>query len=134
VRELRSWLVDLLVGVAPEADSLGVRFTSDRGIREMNREYRQQDKATDVLSFPGESTPEGDHLGDICISVPTARRQAQAAGHSLDFELRVLLLHGVVHCLGYDHETDDGTMERLEKRLRKRWLGVPPRGMKEGTA
>jgi probable rRNA maturation factor len=134
VRELRSFLGEVMNGVAPEAESLGVRFTSDRGIRELNREYRHQDKATDVLSFPGESTPEGDHLGDICISIPTARRQAMAAGHSLDFELRVLLLHGVLHCLGYDHETDDGEMERLEKRLRKRWIGAAPPPTTEGIA
>ena len=56
------------------------------------------------------------------ISVPTARRQARAAGHSAERELRLLLLHGVLHCLGYDHETDEGEMERLERRLRRRWL------------
>jgi probable rRNA maturation factor len=56
------------------------------------------------------------------VSVPTARRQAQAAGHEVAHELRVLLLHGVLHCLGFDHETDDGTMERLERRLRRKWL------------
>ncbi|MBZ0111158.1 MAG: rRNA maturation RNase YbeY [Thermoanaerobaculia bacterium] len=134
VRELRTWLVEVLSSVAPETDGLGVRFTSDLGIRELNREYRHRDKATDVLSFPGESTPEGDYLGDICISIPTARRQAMAAGHGLDFELRVLLLHGVLHCLGYDHETDGGEMERLEKRLRKRWIGVPTAATQEGAA
>ena len=79
------------------------------------------DAATDVLSFPGGATPEGRHLGDMVVAVPTARRQAAAAGHPVERELRSLLLHGVLHCLGHDHETDDGDMERLERRLRRRW-------------
>ncbi|HJX27826.1 MAG TPA: rRNA maturation RNase YbeY, partial [Thermoanaerobaculia bacterium] len=95
-----------------------VRFCGDREMRRVNRQFRGKDKATDVLSFPGE---EG-HLGDILISVPTARRQALEAGHPAERELMVLLLHGVLHCLGYDHETDQGEMERLERRLRRRWI------------
>ncbi len=62
------------------------------------------------------------HLGDVAISVPTAERQARAAGHTLERELRTLILHGVLHCLGYDHEVDDGTMERFEAQLRTQWL------------
>jgi probable rRNA maturation factor len=91
-------------------------------MRRLNRELRGKDKTTDVLSFPGGVTPEGYHLGDIVISLPQARRQAEEAGHSLGRELRILLLHGVLHCLGHDHETDDGTMNRLERRLRRRWI------------
>jgi probable rRNA maturation factor len=91
-------------------------------MRTLNREHRGKDKTTDVLSFPGGGTPEGYHLGDIVISLPQAQRQAEVAGHSLDRELRVLLLHGVLHCLGHDHETDGGEMDRLERRLRRRWL------------
>lgn len=117
-RTLRPWLERLAGELAPQASSLGVRFASDRELRRVNRQYRGKDKPTDVLSFPGE---EG-HLGDILISVPTARRQAESAGHSTERELKVLLLHGVLHCLGYDHETDQGEMERLERRLRRRWL------------
>lgn len=119
---LRPWLRDLLAVVAPSHDSLSVLFTSDRRMRELNREWRQKDRPTDVLSFPGADTPEGRHLGDVAISVPTARRQAAEAGHSLERELRILLLHGVLHCLGYDHEEDDGEMERLEARLRAQWI------------
>ena len=110
-------------------------------MRRLNRTYRGKDAPTDVLSFPGQETPEGPHLGDVVIAVPVARRQAEAAGHSSERELRVLLLHGVLHCLGYDHETDDGTMERLERRLRRRWVpvavGEPPAatdGPPEGEA
>lgn len=117
-RRLRPWLAGLLAEVAPESESLGVRFVGDREMRRVNRQFRGKDATTDVLSFPGEA----GHLGDILISVPTARRQAEAAGHEVGRELRVLLLHGVLHCLGYDHETDQGQMERLERRLRRTWI------------
>jgi probable rRNA maturation factor len=117
-RRLRPWLERLVAELAPEALSLGIRFSGDREMRRTNRQFRGKDKTTDVLSFPGE---EG-HLGDILISVPTARRQAGSVGHPVERELKVLLLHGVLHCLGYDHETDQGEMERLEHRLRRRFL------------
>jgi probable rRNA maturation factor len=120
--ELRGWLVTLLGGIAPGARSLAAKFCGDPAMRRLNRELRGKDKTTDVLSFPGGVTPEGYHLGDIVISLPQARRQAEEAGHSLGRELRILLLHGVLHCLGHDHETDDGTMNRLERRLRRRWI------------
>jgi probable rRNA maturation factor len=117
-RRLRPWLERLVAILAPEAESLGVRFAGDREVRRLNRAYRGKDMPTDVLSFPGED----GHLGDILISVPVARRQAAAAGHTVEREIRVLLLHGLLHCLGYDHETDEGEMERLERRLRRTWI------------
>ena len=120
--EIRQWLEAVVAALAPAARSLGVKLSGDRAMRTLNRERRGKDKTTDVLSFPGGETPEGYHLGDIVISLPQARRQAEAAGHTLGRELRVLLLHGLLHCLDYDHETDEGEMERLEKRLRRRWL------------
>ena len=130
-RRLRPWLAELLASLAPEAASLGVRFAGDREVARANRAFRGKAGTTDVLSFPGE--PDGrpggrrsGHLGDVLISVPEARRQATAAGHPTERELRVLLLHGVLHCLGYDHETDDGTMERLERRLRRTWIPARP--------
>ena len=95
-------------------------------MREANRRHRAKDATTDVLSFPAGDNPGpegGRHLGDILISVPQAARQAQAAGHALDRELRVLLLHGYLHLLGYDHETDGGAMMRLQRRLEGRLLG-----------
>jgi probable rRNA maturation factor len=130
-RPLRQWLSALLAELAPGCASLGVRFAGDRAVRRANRAFRGLDKTTDVLSFPagdaGLTEAEGEaHLGDILISVPAARRQAAAAGHSGARELRLLLLHGVLHCLGHDHETDGGEMERLERRLRRRWLDAPP--------
>ncbi len=121
-RELRSWLERLLAELAPGAASCGVRFVDDRAMRELNGRYRGLDRTTDVLSFPGDRTPEGRHLGDVAISVPAARRQAAARGHDLGRELKLLLLHGILHCLGHDHETDGGRMERLERRLRARWV------------
>jgi probable rRNA maturation factor len=118
-RRLRPWLAQLLAAVAPQAASLGVRFAGDRELQRANRRFRGKDQPTDVLSFPGAD----GHLGDILISVPTARRQAQALGHPARREVEVLLLHGVLHCLGHDHETDDGAMDRLERRLRRRFVG-----------
>jgi probable rRNA maturation factor len=90
-------------------------LAGDRTLHRLNRDYRGKDKPTDVLSFPGEEAG----LGDIVISVPTAERNARRLGRTLPQEIDVLALHGFLHVLGYDHETDDGTMERLEQRLRQ---------------
>jgi probable rRNA maturation factor len=141
-RRLRPWLGELLAALAPAGcGSLGVRFAGDRAMRQANSRFRGKDQTTDVLSFPGGGLARGHattkggasgggdpaggdgHLGDILISVPAARRQAAEAGRATEREIRVLLLHGVLHCLGHDHETDGGEMERLERRLRRRWIG-----------
>jgi len=119
---LGPWLERLVAALAPQAQSFTVRFTTEREMRRLNRTFRGKDYPTDVLSFPGEETPDGVHLGDVVICVPVARLQAEQAGHGAGRELAILLLHGVLHCLGHDHETDDGTMERLEETLRARWL------------
>ncbi len=121
-RRLRPWLARVVAELAPGAASLGVRFTSDAEMRRLNCRHRGRDHTTDVLSFPGGPTAEGPHLGDVVIAVPQARRQARAAGHGVGRELRSLLLHGILHCLGYDHATDRGEMRRRERRLRRRWL------------
>jgi probable rRNA maturation factor len=94
-----------------------VAIVPDRRIRALNQRYRRTDRATDVLSFP---SGEPGCLGDIVIAAGVARRQARAAGHSLQTELRVLALHGLLHLLGYDHERDAGRMARVEARLRVR--------------
>jgi probable rRNA maturation factor len=93
----------------------------DRLLRRLNRDYRGKDRPTDVLSFPGDGGEAG--LGDVVISVETAGKNARRLGRSLLQELDVLALHGLLHVLGHDHETDDGTMDRLERRLRTRLLG-----------
>ncbi|MGA8043270.1 MAG: rRNA maturation RNase YbeY, partial [Terracidiphilus sp.] len=92
-------------------------LTTDRGIRRLNREFRGKDKATDVLSFPA-AEMAGDEAGDLAISVETARKQAFEQGHALGTELKVLMLHGLLHLAGYDHETDEGQMARRERALR----------------
>ncbi|MCS7041576.1 MAG: rRNA maturation RNase YbeY [Bryobacteraceae bacterium] len=98
------------------------RITTDREVRELNRRFLGEDRPTDVLSFP--SGQGLGSLGDIAIAFPYARRQAAAFGHPVETELRVLLLHGLLHLLGYDHETDGGRMRRAEQKWRRR-LGLP---------
>jgi probable rRNA maturation factor len=100
---------------------LSLVLAGDGLLRRLNREYRGKDKTTDVLSFPGDGGEGG--LGDIVISVAKAERNARRFGRSLPQELDVLALHGFLHVLGYDHESDDGAMDQLEGRLRKRLLG-----------
>ena len=111
---LRRWLAD--VAPARARGTVTVAIVPDARVRALNREYRRKDTSTDVLSFPSE---ERGHLGDVVIAAGVARRQARDAGHSLQTELRVLALHGLLHLLGYDHERDDGRMARLERRLRR---------------
>ncbi len=123
VRRLRRWTEDLVDALAPHSDSLVVRLTDADEVRRLNATYRERDRTTDVLSFPGETTPEGSHLGDVVIAVPVAERQAARAGSVVETELERLVLHAVLHCLGYDHETDQGEMEALERRLRAEWIG-----------
>lgn len=94
-----------------------VLLTTDRRIRQLNRDFRGKDKATDVLSFPAEPGPE-KIAGDLAISVATARKQAIAHGHPLAVEIKILMLHGLLHLAGYDHETDTGQMAQREQALR----------------
>lgn len=100
---------------------VNILITSSRTLRTLNRRFRKIDKATDVLSFP--PALAGGYAGDIAISGEIAARQSQALGHSLVQELKVLILHGMLHLAGYDHETDDGEMARKEERLRRQ-LGL----------
>ena len=143
VRGLAAWLA----GVAPRGarGAVTIAIVTDARIRQLNRQFRGVDAATDVLSFPAFATasPESAsagalarasgprsrpvtrqaasyELGDIAIARGVASRQARAARHAMSTELRVLALHGLLHLLGHDHETDDGAMARLEARLRRR--------------
>ena len=101
-----------------------VLFTDDDGIRTLNEQFRERDEATDVLSFPdGAVLPSGEKLmGQIVISLDTARAQAAAMGHSLVREIEELALHGMLHLCGHDHERDDGEMNRLELDIRREFL------------
>jgi probable rRNA maturation factor len=121
-----------------EAD-VTVCLVSDAEIARMNEAYRKKKGATDVLSFPEVhrrapvnlrrarkrssvgSPRRGQFLGDVAISPATARRNAKQLGRTLGGELQILILHGVLHLLGYDHETDSGEMDRTERRLRQRF-------------
>jgi probable rRNA maturation factor len=107
-----------------------VCLVSDAEMARMNRTYRGKQGPTDVLSFPATRRKQGAKsrelrlLGDIAIAPQTALRYARRHGRTLRDELRVLILHGVLHLMGYDHETDHGEMDRMEQRLRQR-LGLP---------
>jgi len=95
-------------------------------MRRLNRDFRGQDHATDVLSFPaapGTSPGTSPRLGDLAISIQRARSQARHFGHSPEEEIRILMLHGLLHLLGMDHENGDGRMDRSERRWRLR-LGL----------
>jgi probable rRNA maturation factor len=94
-----------------------VLITSSEELRELNRRFRRRDKPTDVLSFP--AIVDGE-AGDIAISADIASENAYKLGHSLDEELRILILHGILHLGGHDHESDKGEMEALESELRDR--------------
>jgi probable rRNA maturation factor len=119
VRGLGPWIAR--VAPAKARGDLSVAIVSDRRMRALNRQFRGKDSVTDVLSFPSE---DRGFLGDIVIAAGVAARQARDGGHSVQTELRVLSLHGLLHLLGYDHETDEGQMARTEARLRKK-SGLP---------
>ncbi len=108
---------------------LTITFVRDRAIRRLNRDYRGIDRPTDVLSFVyngDEDAPgpwnETRHLGDVVISVETAERYARELNLSFDREIEYLVIHGALHLAGYDHETDNGEMNKLERKLRKELL------------
>jgi probable rRNA maturation factor len=116
-------------------DAASVCFLTDTQMKRLNRAYRKKPKTTDVLSFPSEerSRParlhsrikslHGTFLGDIAISPTVARRNAKSFGRTFEQEICILILHGFLHLLGYDHETDHGEMERVELKLRRQ-LGL----------
>lgn len=135
-RPVRPGLGRWLAAAAPARvrGLVNVALVSDRRVRALNKRYRGHDRSTDVLSFPAStSLPDrpvkrraGSLLGDIVIAQGVTRRQARSAGHGEATELRILALHGLLHLLGYDHERDDGTMARVERRLRQK------AGLREG--
>jgi probable rRNA maturation factor len=109
---------------------VNILLTGDAEIQRLNREFRRKDTPTDVLSFPAEHDAVQPALrralgGDIVISTKTARVQAAEIGHDLSTEVKVLILHGMLHLAGYDHESDHGQMRRLEQKLRSEF-NLPP--------
>ncbi len=124
-------LVPWLTRIAPRTarGELTIALVGDRKMRDLNRQFRGLNRVTDVLSFPadhdGPAVGDVPLLGDVVIATGRAARQARAAGWTDAQEVKRLALHGLLHLLGYDHERDDGRMERLELRLRRRG-GLPP--------
>jgi probable rRNA maturation factor len=113
------------LGFAP--GSVTIQLISDDSMARLNQTYRKKHGPTDVLSFPANGhrrrAGASEYVGDIAISPETARRNARRFSRSLSKEMRILILHGMIHLAGFDHESDHGEMDRFERRLRKR-LGV----------
>lgn len=106
--------------------TFAIAFISDDRMKQLNEMFRGKDSTTDVLSFPHEPDefdPDKDNLGDIVISTEQAQKQAAENGLSIEAEIKQLILHGVLHLCGYDHETDDGEMNARELELRDK-LGI----------
>ena len=122
--DLGAFATGLSRAVRLSLESLTIALVSDRRSAALNRRYRGQTQPTDVLSFPAAGSPAlNGYRGDVVISVETARRHARRYRHSLEEEVKLLMVHGVLHLLGYDHETDQGQMNRREHALRRR-LGL----------
>lgn len=124
--ELRRFLVELTERVM-RGRGISCLITTDAELRRLNRQYRQKDRATDVLSFPAAENnglARDGFAGDLAISLDRAREQAAEHGHSLEDELRILMLHGALHLAGMDHEKDAGEMAKAETRWRRK-LGLP---------
>ena len=120
----RAFASKALKVIPTDTAGVTVAFVSDRAMRELNRQWRGKRGTTDVLSFPTQQDEfeklEGSTLGDIVISAQQASRQAKENKLALDNEIAQLILHGLLHLCGYDHSTDDGQMDRLEVRLRRK--------------
>jgi probable rRNA maturation factor len=133
---VRAWARNLLFEARAKRVRLSILLCGDRRMRTLNRRFRCVDRPTDVLSFPAFEAPKsraaarrGEFLGDLVIDVPCAARQARRLGHPLTLEVQILLAHGLLHLLGYDHETDDGTMLRLQRRILLAAFGEGPDGV-----
>ncbi len=136
MRSLESFLRQVKRELGLKESDVTVCLVSDKAMARLNQNFRKKKGPTDVLSFPtavrrrpvrprhrlrARSSSEGKYLGDIAISPRTARRYAKNHARTLASELRVLILHGVLHLLGYDHETDHGEMNKIEQKLRERF-------------
>jgi rRNA maturation RNase YbeY len=133
---VRAWARSLLFEARAKRAGLSILLCGDRRMQTLNRRFRRVDRPTDVLSFPAFDASEsraaarrGEFLGDLVIDVPCAARQARRRRHALGREAQVLLAHGLLHLLGYDHETDDGTMLRLQRRILLSAFGEGPDGV-----
>jgi probable rRNA maturation factor len=112
-REVATFTTRVLRALREKRD-ISIAFVDDESMKALNKRFRKKNKTTDVLTFPSDDS----YASDIIISVEQAKRQAADEKHSLATEIRYLILHGVIHSLGYDHETDDGEMNALELKTR----------------
>jgi probable rRNA maturation factor len=126
-RELAEFVRRVLIALRVDDNILevSIAIVDDDAMRNLNRQFRKKNKTTDVLTFPADESDadpnaSGRPLGDIVISIDQARRQATDQKHSLATETRYLILHGILHALGYDHETDSGEMNALELKVRQK--------------
>jgi len=124
-REIAEFARRVLIALRVDDDihEVSIAIVDDDAMRTLNRKFRKKNKTTDVLTFPADDSDadpnaKGRPLGDIVISIDQARRQATDQKHSLATEVRYLILHGILHALGYDHETDAGEMNALEVDVR----------------
>jgi len=135
---LRALAARVLRATGAARSSLSLLLVGDGTMRRFNRRYRRKDRTTDVLAFPMPAAPRltphvsrftSSMLGDVVISLPQAQRQAKAAGHSTDREVAVLLIHGTLHLLGYDHERSAREAQRMHRKERAvmRKIGRIPR-------
>ena len=133
---VRRLVQTVLSHVGESSAELGLTFVADRRMRRLNRQFRRKDRTTDVLAFaarearlPQALRLSAGLLGDVVISIPTAIRQAREGRRSLDQELVTLMIHGILHLCGYDHERSDSEARRMERRERillKRLRSIPP--------
>jgi probable rRNA maturation factor len=126
-REIAEFVRRVLIALRVDDDihEVSIAIVDDDAMRNLNRQFRKKNKTTDVLTFPADDSDadpnaSGRPLGDIVISIDQARRQATDQKHSLATEVRYLILHGIIHALGYDHETDSGEMNALEVKVRQK--------------
>ena len=117
--ELRQWTRTVLRHLNQERAELSLALVTDPEIHALNHRYRGKDKPTDVLSFPLADALQPSLLGDVVISIETAARQARRRGHSLREELQTLLIHGILHLLGYDHEVSRSEAVRMRRKERE---------------
>ncbi len=120
VKNLKRFAVRALEYYGKDKEIVTVVLCGNRYIKRLNKIYLSKNEFTDVISFPiNENTEEGRYLGDIAISVPYALESSKKMVRTLEDEIRKLLIHGILHLLGYDHETDSGEMKREEEKLEK---------------
>lgn len=126
--EIRSFVAAVLRSIRkrvrglPAVDTVSIALVTDADMRRINRRFRGQNKTTDVLTFGMDAEPDPSgarSLGEMVISIEQAARQARTERHSLPTEIRYLIVHGLIHAFGFDHETDQGAMNALEQRVRQ---------------